>query len=79
LRVWDALATIVAAVIADVVADNLADLAGDKDPAMSLDLQGWRSSDRGEMGDLDFTPALGGDGAVMMVPENLMGRVDEVK
>jgi hypothetical protein len=39
---------------ADVVAANLPDLAGVEDPAMSLDLQAWRSSDRVEMGDLDF-------------------------
>jgi hypothetical protein len=32
---------------------NLADLGGAEDPAMSLDLEGPESSERGEMGDLN--------------------------
>jgi hypothetical protein len=37
-----------------VIVANLADLAGDEDPAMSLDLEGPESSERGEMRDLNF-------------------------
>jgi hypothetical protein len=44
------------AATADVAAAKLADLAGDDDPTMPPDLQGWMSFDWEEMGDLDFTP-----------------------
>jgi hypothetical protein len=47
---------VVVAAIAEVAATNLPDLAGEEDQTMSLDLQGWRISDRGEMWDLDFAP-----------------------
>jgi hypothetical protein len=42
------------AATAYVVVANLVDLADDEDLAMSLDLQGSRSSNRGKIGYLDF-------------------------
>jgi hypothetical protein len=38
---------VIAATTDDVVAANL---AGEEDPTMSLDLQGWRISDKGKWG-----------------------------
>jgi hypothetical protein len=37
-----------AAATTDIASANLVDLVGDEDPAMSLDLQGWRSFERGK-------------------------------